>query len=187
MDCLFKLYDNLEMRKRRKILLLHGVQECKDENPTATALNVVTQHLKICNLSTDSITQCHRLGMSKDNKPRPILIKVRDISNKEQIWSSKTNLKGTGITLSEFLTKNRHDIFMAARSQFGVSKCWTRDGKIFVIGPGGVRHRIEELADLKAIAAAPSDKPNPGTAAPTSNSSKDPKVVARSKRVVKGK
>ncbi|CAG4938537.1 unnamed protein product [Colias eurytheme] len=181
-DCLYKLYESQEMRSRRKILLLHGVPENNDENVTSQTLNILSTKMKLPNLSINGVSRCHRLGNPKDNKPRPILIKLRDLSDKELIWSSKTNLKGTGITLSEFLTKNRHDVFMAAREQFGVTKCWTRNGHIFVIGPGGVRHRVESIADIKALSAVAPDKPNPGTSAVSSIPSKDNKV-ARSRRL----
>ncbi|CAG4982991.1 unnamed protein product [Colias eurytheme] len=56
-----------------------------------------------------------QVGKPQENKPRPILCKLRNLSDKELIWSSKISLKGTGITLSEFLTKSRHEVFMAAR------------------------------------------------------------------------
>ncbi|CAG4960643.1 unnamed protein product [Colias eurytheme] len=184
-DCLYKLYDNQEMRSRRKILLLHGVPEHKDENVTSETLNVLSTHLKLPNLSSNGVSRCHRLGSPKENKPRPILCKLRNLSDKELIWSSKISLKGTGITLSEFLTKSRHEVFMAAREHFGVTKCWTRNGHIFVIGSGGVRHRVESIADFKPISAS-QDKPNPGTSASSHISTKDSKIVVRSKRLVKG-
>ncbi|CAF4803213.1 unnamed protein product [Pieris macdunnoughi] len=62
-----------------------------------------------------------RVGIRRDDKPRPVLIKLREHCDKDKIWLPKSGLKGTGITISEFLTKTRHYLFMAARRHFGIS------------------------------------------------------------------
>ncbi|CAK1545722.1 unnamed protein product [Leptosia nina] len=154
-EMLYKLQDDLEMRSRRKFLLLHGVMESKDESPSSIA-KMLSVLLKCPDVSADSISRCHRLGIKRAAKTRPVLIKFRQHQLKEQVWSSKTHLKGTGITLSEFLTKSRHNLFMAARRQFGVSSCWTRDGNIFAIRSDGERHRISDKKDVDgAVASVP--------------------------------
>ncbi|CAG4959387.1 unnamed protein product [Colias eurytheme] len=184
-DSLSQLYDNLEMRNRRKILLLHGVAEDKDKSPISVSLELMSKHLKIPNLSTDCISYCHRLGSLKDGKPRPILLKFHSLPLKQDVWSAKAKLKGTGVTMSEFLTKHRHDLFMSARERFGVTKCWTRDGRIFVISSDGSRHRVETIADLKAIASDTENKTC--TSGPKTDSSKDVKAAGRNRRLAKVK
>ncbi|CAG4980097.1 unnamed protein product [Colias eurytheme] len=185
-DSLSQMYDSLEMRNRRKILLLHGVAEDTDKSPITISLELMSKHLKVPNLSADCITQCHRLGSLKDGKPRPILLKFNNLSLKQELWSAKAKLKGSGVTLSEFLTKHRHDLFMSTRERFGVTKCWTRDGRIFVIARDGSRHRVETIADLKAIASDTGNKPC--VSGPTkTDSSKDVKAAGRNRRQVKVK
>lgn len=151
---LTKQCDNIEMRSRKKILLLHGVSEDKKEDTEAQVVKVLSEHLKISNFCVDDISRCQRLGRTLSGKSRPILVKFKDQSLRNQIWYSKTSLKGTGVTVSEFLTKTRHETFMAARKRFGVSKCWTKDGFIIVIGPDGKRHSIVLSADLDHIPGA---------------------------------
>lgn len=70
---------------------------------------------------------------------------------KNKAWFAKSKLKGTGITISEFLTKSRHDAFLMARQRLGISKCWTKDGTIICIGPDGTQHRITNVTDLQRI------------------------------------
>lgn len=158
--------DQLEMRGRRKILLLHGVPEEQNENTAAVVMRVVTGNLKVQQLSRDDISRCHRMGRSSSNRPRPILFKLRDVVVRDKIWFAKTNLKNSGITLSEFLTKARHEVFMKARQCFGVTKCWTREGNVYVVGPDGDRHRINWLGDLNAIAGQPQPKVAAATVSP---------------------
>ncbi|KAJ0173698.1 hypothetical protein K1T71_010847 [Dendrolimus kikuchii] len=76
---------------------------------------------------------------------------LTDVAIRSKIWSAKTQLKGSGVTLSEFLTKYRHDLFMRARQEFGISKCWSRDGVVFVLGQDGSRHSISRIEDLSVI------------------------------------
>ncbi|XP_048481372.1 uncharacterized protein LOC125489470 [Plutella xylostella] len=167
-DMLARASDEQETRTRRKMLLLHGVKEAAKENTTAVVLRVVGEHLGDPELlSEDDVRQCHRMGRLSSDKPRPILLKLRDVPSRNSLWFAKTKLKGTGVTMSEFLTKPRHDTFLAARERVGVSRCWTRDGSIFVLDPEGKRHRVVTISELNAVCPLTSkaqENTNPSTA-----------------------
>ncbi|CAH2104684.1 unnamed protein product [Euphydryas editha] len=47
----------------------------------------------------------------------------------------KSKLKETGVTQYECVTKPQHDAFLAVRERFGVNKCWTCDGFIYIMAP----------------------------------------------------
>lgn len=143
--------DRLEMHSRRKILLIHGVAEAKEDDPTASVVKLAVERLKLSDFSASDISRCHRLGQAADNRTRPILLKFKNASVRSKMWLAKKCLKGSGVTVSEFLTRVRHRLFMAARECHGVSKCWTRDGSIFVVSPDGSRHRITSHAELESI------------------------------------
>lgn len=178
-----KELDSLEMRGRRKILLLHGVAELPKEDTTQVLVKTVAERIKQSGFTVSDISRCHRMGRTTtSDRPRPILFKLRDASVRSKIWSSKTNLKGSGITMSEFLTKARHDAFMAARERFGISRCWTADGTVYVLGADGVRHRvrcIEDLDSVKPIVDQQTEAPKPAAVKDTSK----PKRVAASRKV----
>ncbi|CAH2095698.1 unnamed protein product [Euphydryas editha] len=107
---LSKKYDNLEMRSRRKILLFHGISESKTEKITSSIAKALSDNFKIPELTENNVSRCHRLGKIRaGSKPRAVLIKFSDISLRNKLWYSKSILKDTGITLSEFLTKERHE------------------------------------------------------------------------------
>lgn len=169
-----------EMRSRRKILLLHGVKEAENENTGQVVAKVMVERLKISGFTLADISRCHRMGRAATDRPRPILYKLSDIALRDRIWATKTSLKGSGITMSEFLTKARHDVFLAARQRFGISKCWTREGNIFVLGPDSSRHRVNSKADFAAIQevevpevpAAKLPKPKPAAKEPATPKSK---------------
>lgn len=152
--------DRQEMQNRRKMLLFHGLTELKDENTAVSVAEVIKNQLGFSEFTADRVKRCHRMGRVTDNqKTRSILVKFHDVSERDKIWLLKTKLKGSGITISEFLTKSRHDIFMAARRKFGINKCWTREGHVFVIGSDDSRHRIFTQNDLDSIPFEVSSKP----------------------------
>ncbi|XP_048478041.1 uncharacterized protein LOC125488740 [Plutella xylostella] len=122
------------------------------------------------------------------DKPRPILVKFKDLALRNTVWYSKAKMKGSGVTLSEFLTKPRHEAFMAARERVGVKQCWTRDGCVVVLGADGKQHRVVTLAELDQV--CPPTSQNVGQAAPKAASSKAPDVSlasSRAKRVASRK
>lgn len=160
---LAKQVDQQEMRTRRKMLLFHGVTEAKDENTSERVLELLRKHLK-SDLALKDIARSHRMGRPRGNQSRCILVKFHDLSDRDTVWYAKTALKGTGITLSEFLTKPRHDVFMAARDRFGVRGCFTRDGSVFVIGANNERRCVASLEDVNKIQVdADANKVEPGT------------------------
>ncbi|RVE41235.1 hypothetical protein evm_014115 [Chilo suppressalis] len=97
--------DNAEMRSRRSMLLLHGVPEQKDEDCSEVFLEVASQHLAAPNLSAGDLIRSIRLG------------RLHSEAVRDGLWMAKKKLKGTGITMSEFLTKPRHKLFVAARER----------------------------------------------------------------------
>ncbi|CAG9782668.1 unnamed protein product [Diatraea saccharalis] len=164
--------DNMEMHSRRKMLLLHGLPEESNEDTVAVLVKTVTDRMKISGFTKNDISRCHRMGRktATSNRPRPLLLKLRDQEVRSKIWFSKTVLKGSGLTISEFLTKSRHDAFMAAREKYGVNKCFTKLGFVFVIAGDGKRHRISSLYDLNKISS--DDVPKPGMSKETASSTR---------------
>ncbi|KAJ8736330.1 hypothetical protein PYW08_006986 [Mythimna loreyi] len=152
MEALAAEFDALEMRGRRKMLLIHGVSEASKEETSLVVSDVVRDRMKLETFSVAAIRRCHRMGKQVGTgKPRPILVKLQDIDMRDKIWSAKTKLKGSGITLSEFLTRSRHQIFMAAREKFGVTNCWTTQGQVYVLGPDGTKHRVVSRSEVNSI------------------------------------
>ncbi|XP_059047818.1 uncharacterized protein LOC131843228 [Achroia grisella] len=181
--------DRLEMNSRRKILLLHGICENSDSNLTVEVTKILAEKLKI-SIPTNRISRTHRMGRITSGKPRPILVKFHSIEDRNKVWMAKTGLKSSGITISEFLTKVRHEAFMNARKHFGVSKCWSHNGAVMIIGANGQKHRVcsvgevNRLINLSPIATKnvtiPAANP-PASALKTSETA----GLTRSKRFVK--
>lgn len=142
--------DEQEMRSRRKVLLLHGVQEKSDEQIIHLIHGVVRDRLQLSDFQISDIDVGHRIGAKKD-KPRPILVRFKYLQAKTKVWASKTQLKGSGITITEFLTKPRQELFVAARKYFGMKSCWTADGFICIALPDKSRRKITSRPELNSL------------------------------------
>lgn len=147
-------FDRHETIMRRKVLLFHGVPEKDSEKLHDVVKNIITNQFKLPEVSKDvnMFHVCHRLGFSRQ-KARPILVRFFKMEHRQLVWDSKKFLKGTGITISEFLTQVRHRTFTAARKHFGMPNCWSMEGKIVVICPDKSRWKIETMAELYDLIA----------------------------------
>lgn len=177
--------DRMEMHSRRKILLIHGVPESAKEDPAVAIVDVAVKNLKLAEFSVKDISRCHRMGRQLTSRPRPLLVKLRDVSVRDKLWFAKASLKDSGITLSEFLTKTRHELFMKAREHFGVSRCWTRDGKIYVGGPDFTRHCISSATELQQLLSVQLKPPGAPKEIPIPAEAGTSKPQLKSKRIKK--
>ncbi|XP_059052736.1 uncharacterized protein LOC131847235 [Achroia grisella] len=185
-SALVGVMDTIEMRHRRKYLLIGGITEDikADELVTFTS-ELIQDKLHLPEVTADKIAVCHRLGKLNTEKSRPILIRFTDFSIKAKVWKQKTNFKGTSHTVSEFLTRRKQSLFLQARKHFGMRKCWTMDGNILVLMPDGSRRRLHNEEDLsKAIDSTKIDHPTeiePSIVASPETRNKKSRRVAKKK------
>lgn len=168
-------YDRHETMMRRKVLLFHGVDELPNEKLNDVVLKILTSQMSLCEIKKESIHVCHRLGSSQ-SKTRPILVRLYTSEHRHLIWENKKSLKGTGITISEFLTLTRHRTFMEARKHFGVPNCWSVEGKIAIITSDGKRHKIETPGELRTLVARFPKDPGDSSDAARSDVPSSPKT-----------
>lgn len=149
-DLLYSGLDRLETHSRRKVLLFHGVTEDADEDVPKKICNVLSNQMRLTSVGPAAFEVCHRIG-SKKESARPILVRFNSMTERSLVWKTKTALKGSKISISEFLTKARQDTFVAARKHFGMGKCWTADGVIVIVLPDKTRKKIVAMSELKIL------------------------------------
>lgn len=165
LELLIQGLDRQETASRRKILLFHGIAESNETVVEDTIIKLLTDQFKISGILPNRLDACYRMG-AITSKPRPVMVRFADYKLRSLVWNAKTLLKGTLVTVSEFLTKPRHDVFIAARKHFGIRRCWTSEGKIVVLLPDNKRRRIETASELKPLLAEfPSIQPDQNTKA----------------------
>ena len=142
--------DRLEAQSRRKVLLLHGIKEESDDDILNKTLEILSRHMKLSDVKSTYIESCHRLGAKKDTA-RPVIVRFSNLQIRSSVWKAKSALKGTKITITEFLTKSRQEVFIAARKHFGIRNCWSADGMIVILLSSKSRVKISSLSELKKL------------------------------------
>lgn len=137
--------DDLEQYQRRQCLRIFGVEEKTNEDTDYVAIDVAQKigvQLNVCD-----IDRSHRIGRRDTGRPRPIIVKFISYRKRSEVFRSKKNLKGTGITIREDLTRNRHNLLRDAITKFGVTNVWTQDG-VIIAKQGDEKKRITNSAEL---------------------------------------
>lgn len=143
-----KQVDVLETRHRRKALIFQGIAEVEGEVSGTIILDVVNRKLGLNGVNASSIKACHRLGVANKDHHRPILVRFASYDDRSAVWRAKTGLKGSSISVKEFLTKTRQSVFVKARQHFSMRSCWTQDGVIVVKTADGIKHKMTSLEEL---------------------------------------
>ncbi|KAJ8724729.1 hypothetical protein PYW07_015687 [Mythimna separata] len=98
-EMLEKKIEYLEKEKKRNNILLFGLEE--KENSSFHLLQrvqgIFKEDLKI-NLETSDVSKIYRIGLSKENKKRPVLITFADSWKRSEILKQKKSLKDVYVT-----------------------------------------------------------------------------------------
>ncbi|KAL4706430.1 hypothetical protein ACJJTC_010913, partial [Scirpophaga incertulas] len=138
-ECM-NLNDISETRHRQNALVFLGVPEVEKEDCRRLILDTIHNNMGLKDLTESSIQSCHRLGIKNKEHHRPIVVWFSHYQARASVWKAKTHLKGSKVSLREFLTKTRQLVFSKARSHFGMRSCWTMDGVINIKTSDGKSH-----------------------------------------------
>lgn len=143
--------DSMDMRSRQKILIFSGISEDPVINDEQKVLSLLHNTMGLTDVSSSSLKRCHRFGNKGKNNIQPVLVHFCDHRTKADVWSRKTKLKGSPVSVAEFLTKPRQEVHKRARKHFGMRNVWTLDGTINIKLPGGTRVKIATQVELESL------------------------------------
>jgi len=151
---LFERNDELEAYSRKTCLVLHGVDEEKDENVEEKVLEFINKKVCVPNYTCEirHINNCHRLGPMKkvDSRyKRPIIVKFISYLDRKKIWGNKKSLKGTGYLITESLTKVRMELYKQVKELCGAKNCYTNNGVVVAVLPDGRKKYIKTNNDFQ--------------------------------------
>lgn len=142
---LSKQNDELEQYQRRQCLRIFGVPEANEEDTDKLAIDIAA---KIgVEVTLQDIDRSHRIGRKVDDRPRPVIVKFVSYRKRREVFSNKRQLKGSGITIREDLTKERFKLLQECIAKYGLSNVWTLDGVIFVKN-GNSKRRVTCAQDI---------------------------------------
>lgn len=128
--------DKIQNSSNNKKLLLRGVPE-KDNSSDMTKelLNIFNKKMNL-NIQPTELVTCYRLrkndNKQKDNKPSPVIVEFVTQWRRDEIFFSKSRLKGSNLLISEVLRRDEIQLFQKVRQAFG-NNSWTKRGKVFAL------------------------------------------------------
>lgn len=148
-----KRLDELEQYSRRNNLRIFGIEEKAGEDTDQSIINFVQQKLSLT-ISINEIDRSHRVGLSRNGKPRAILVKFVSYRCRAEVFKRKKLLKNSPISIKEDLTIYRSNVLREAVKKFGVANVWSNDGRIF-IKQGVRKFKITSMAEFPDATAFP--------------------------------
>ena len=142
--------NNLEQHTRKDNIRLFGIRDNnKHETVEETTEKTVEVLNKIgMNITNADISIAHRLGSFDSSRNRAIIAKFIKRTHKSEALQNRRKLKGTGIGLSEDLTKENYSRLRDVKSHENVESAWTKDGVVFAKLKSDVQpKRITDMDD----------------------------------------
>ena len=150
------LIDDQQQYSRRNCLLFHGVKEESSEDTNNIVTEICAEKLRL-EVDKSMIDRSHRIGpKKKDQKPGPIIVKLCSYRDRSKVFYNKKMLKGSGVTITESLTKTRMDLLNEVQRMVCHGNSWTIDGNIFV-KKGKNIVRISKRSEVESLMAIESD------------------------------
>lgn len=125
--------DIMEQNTRRNTLRMIGVKEDGNEQLLSKVLNIINEALKV-KCSHWEIDNVYRVGKYNENqmKPRHIIITFVTYLKRNEIYTARRGLKGSGIFINEDLVETSYKLLLAAKKTFGPRDVWSRNGRIYL-------------------------------------------------------
>ena len=127
---------SIESQSRRDNLLLDGINESPAgvQEDCFKIVKEILQNKMELDASQIGIVRCHRDGFRKNTqnvrksfeRPRPIIFKLQNYSDRQRIWKSRFKLKNTGVFLNEDFPK---EINQRRKTLFPIMRAAKRQGK----------------------------------------------------------
>ncbi|RZF33067.1 hypothetical protein LSTR_LSTR015674 [Laodelphax striatellus] len=99
----------LEKEVRKRNIIIHGVEDDKNENTEKFAFGFIRSKLGV-DINDCELDFAERIGLFKSNSNRPIIIGLTTCRRKAEILSKRTLLKGSNIYLAEDYPKEVQEI-----------------------------------------------------------------------------
>lgn len=141
--------DKLEQYSRKNDIRIFGLKEKRNENIVEETYSFFKQKLG-AQIERADIREVNRIGKNMENRDRPIIVKFMKESSKNEVFYKKKQLKGTGITMREDLTKARLDLIKVAIEQFESKNVWTQGGRVFVFAQNR-KHVVNNIEDINNL------------------------------------
>lgn len=136
----------MEQELKKNNLRVFNLKEKTNEDTIQEVINLFNSKMHL-DIKKDDIEVCYRIGKIEKEKTRGIFLKMTSCYLKQNIYTNKKLLLGTGVVVREDFTTNRKFLLDEAIKKYSLKKVWTKLGKIYVITNNRIRN-INTVSDI---------------------------------------
>lgn len=143
-----KQSEELDRKSFADSLIIHGIAEVASEDLYVKVCDIVKTKINVA-ISKDDLSLCYRVGkkLVGADKGRPVAVKFVRRWKRNEVFNNKRKLKGSGVTVSEMLTRSVQQLFKLVKQYVDKKRCWTRNGNVYITTDEG-RKRIDGVEDI---------------------------------------
>ena len=125
-----KANDNKQY-SRRCNLRFYGIEQVEDEDSEEVIRRFCAEELEV-DIALHEIDCAHRVGITQENKPHPIIVKLSSHKTKVKILNRKKLQGREGLFIAEDLTRCNQKLLLKAREKCDVKviSVYSYDGKV---------------------------------------------------------
>ena len=124
-----KVSNDHEQYSKRNCLLIHGIEEDKNEVTDDVVVSMLHDKLEL-EISKKDIDRSRKIGKPSPRKKGPIIAEFVRYNDRHKAYSNRKKLKDSGISIIEGLTAYTMGQLNKAQDERGFRNVWTHDGKI---------------------------------------------------------
>lgn len=143
--------EKFQHRQNRNCVLLLGIREERREDLYGSVCTILSKKLEVT-VAKGDLDACYRVGKKPggDGKSRPVVVSFVNRWRRDEVFSGKRALKGSGVVMYEVLTSKCLDLFKKVKRKCGAKRCWTWSGNIYA-DVNGTKKLIKCEDDIGSI------------------------------------
>ena len=144
--------NDIQQYSRKSHVRVFGMPEEQNENCQVKVTDLINSKLNY-SIDDNTVEVAHRVGKVGE-KPRAILVRFHRRDIKYSVMKARKMLRGSGISISEDLTKTNLNLVKESKQHPRIEDAWGWNGKVFAKGLNGKTFVIrlnESIDDLLEI------------------------------------
>ena len=148
--------NTLEQYSRRNNIRIFGLKESQserhsDNNNNKNISDFLQRRLGLRNINENQIDKAHRVGRYSPNHDRAFVVRFVKHDTARLVLQKRRALKGTGITITEDLTKTNAIRLHKLKNLGNASQAWSQNGDLFVKDKHGIVHKYNNNVPLQEL------------------------------------
>ena len=136
---------------RKDNLRVFGQEENKDEDCKKVVCDLIQKALNV-KIEPCDISAAHRLPQTKKQKHKPIIVRMKDRSLRQEIPTSRKKLKGTGKSIAEDMTASNVRLLAEAEASKCFKAVWFANGRVRAQGKKDRIHTLDLFVNFQEVA-----------------------------------